>query len=145
MEYFDRVADRVSLCVVTGLVAGAAHATYTGLPLRATSLKTAGSCAIVGTALFGAERLAYAALKDRLNNERQLVLTSHAFAGVMGGGLNGYVYQKKPLRGMFFLLPAMLAVGYLELAWEQHIKTRREELNMAAETFVGENTGRDER
>lgn len=129
MDDLDRVAHRVSLCALTGLSAGSAYATLTGLPLRSTSIKVSGSCAIVATAMFGAERIAYVALKNQIDSERQLVLTSHAFAGLMGGGLNGYMYQKKPLRGMFFFLPAMMGVGLIELAWERQRQARIQKLN----------------
>lgn len=144
MEYLDRVANRVSLSALTGFVAGSAYATFTGLPLRATSIKVAGSCAIVGTALFGAERLAYVAMKDQIDSERRLVLTSHSFSGLMGGGLNGYLYHKKPLRGMFFFLPTMMVVGFLELAWEQQRQARIQEVNDAAD-LLAKDMGRDVR
>jgi hypothetical protein len=144
MDHLDRVAHRVSLCALTGFAAGTAYATFTGLPLRSTSIKIAGSCAIVATSLFGAERLAYAAMKGQIDSERRLVLTSHAFSGLMGGGLNGYLYQKKPLRGMFFFLPTMMIVGFLELAWEQQRRTRIKELNDAADDSSREDEQRDE-
>ena len=134
MEHLDRVTHRVSLCALTGLVGGVTFATYKGLPLQATSIKVAGSCAIVGTALFGAERLAYVALKGQIDNERRLTLTSHAFSGLFGGGLNGYLYQKKPLRGMFFFLPLMMGVGFLELAWEWNRQDRIQELAEAMDS-----------
>ena len=124
MDQVDRVSHRVSLCAVTGFLGGLSYATFKGFPQRTTALKAAGSCAIVGTALFGAERIAYVALQPQIQNERRLVATSHAFAGVIGGGLGGYLYQKKPLRGMFVFLPVMLTVAYLELAWDEKRKAR---------------------
>jgi hypothetical protein len=127
MEYIDQVAHRVSLCCLTGVLGGLSYATFKGFPQRATALKAAGSCAIVGTALFGAERIAYVAFQPQIDNERRLVLTSHAFSGVMGGGLGGYLYQKKPMRGMFIILPVMTSIGFLELAWEKQRRARIKE------------------
>jgi hypothetical protein len=132
MDQVDRVAHRVSLCGLVGLVGGLTHATFKGFPQRATALKAAASCAMVGTALFGAERLTYMALQPHLESERRLVMTSHAFSGVIGGGLSGYLYQKKPLRGMFVFLPVMLSIGYIELAWSQQRQARIQELTDAA-------------
>lgn len=129
MENIDRVANRVSLCALTGLFGGATFATYKGFPLRSTAIKVASSCAIVGTAMFGAERLAYITMKDQIDSERRKILTSHASSGLFGGGLNGYLYHKRPLRGIFFFLPMMVAVGFLELAWEQKKRARIQELN----------------
>eukprot|EP00934_Nitzschia_sp_Nitz4_P008860 Nitzschia sp. Nitz4//scaffold170_size48074//3431//3859//NITZ4_007099-RA/size48074-exonerate_protein2genome-gene-0.0-mRNA-1//1//CDS//3329538622//8850//frame0 len=128
MNEVDRVSSRVTGCALLGFVGGMIYSTYRGYPLRATSLRSGLSCAIVGTALFGAERLGYVAMKDLIvDNEQQLVLTSHAFSGVFGGGLNGYLYQKKPLRGMFFCVPLMLGVGAAELAWEQKKLEKQQE------------------
>jgi hypothetical protein len=124
MEHVDRVAARVFYGALTGFVGGAAYATLKGLPLRATSLKVAGSFALVGTALFGMEQVAYAALKGKLESERQLHLTTHAFAGVAGGGLNGYLYQRKPLRGMFCFVPVMIGIAVLEIQWEKNKQER---------------------
>lgn len=129
MEQVDRVASRVSLCAVTGLFGGATFATFKGLPRRSTSLKVAGSFALVSTALFGIERVAYyVAMDGQMESGRRKILTSHAFAGVFGGGLNGYLYQKKPLRGMFYFIPLMMGVAFLELKWEGKKQQRLQNL-----------------
>ena len=124
MEHVDRLAARVTLGTFSGLLGGATYAIYKGFPLRSTALKVAGSFALVGTALLGSERVAYIAFQDQLQNERRTLLTSHAFGGVFGGGLNGYLYQRKPLRGMFFFLPVMMGIAFLELSWEQKKQER---------------------
>jgi hypothetical protein len=138
MEHVDRVAARVSLGALTGLFGGAVYATLKGFPRRATSLKVAGSFALVGTALFGLERIAYVAMQDQMESERRLILTSHAFAGVFGGGLNGHLYQKKPLRGMFYFIPIMIGIAFLELGWEEKKQQRLKTL------LEGENDRSDE-
>jgi hypothetical protein len=133
MEHVDHVAARVSLATLVGFFSGATLAALKGYPRRATALKVAGSCALVGTSVFCSERLAYAAIESQIDQERARVLISHAFSGVAGGGLNGYLYHKRPLRGMFFFVPAMLGIGFAELKWESMKQNRREELLQIAE------------
>jgi hypothetical protein len=129
LEEIDHVANRVGMCALTGFFGGAAYATFKGFPRRATSLKAAASCAIVATSLFGTERIANILLRHQIhNNEYQLTLSSYAFAGVVGGGLNGYLYQKKPLRGMFYFIPLSLCIGMIELDWTKRKEERIREL-----------------
>lgn len=125
MDHIDHVASRVSLSALSGLLGGSIYATLKGLPLRSTSFRIASSFALVGTAVFGAERVGYVALQSQIDGERRRLLTSHAFAGVSGGALNGYLYHKKPLQGMFYFIPLMLGVAFAELTWE---KTRQDRL-----------------
>mmetsp|Transcript_29896 Transcript_29896/g.49627 ORF Transcript_29896/g.49627 Transcript_29896/m.49627 type:complete len:140 (-) Transcript_29896:59-478(-) len=131
MDEVDHVANRVGLCTVTGFFGGAAYATFKGFPRRATALKAAASCALVATSLFGTERIANVALREYVipkDDEQRLTMTSYAFSGVFGGGLNGYLYQKKPLRGMFYFVPLMLGAGILELEWNRRKRAKIEEL-----------------
>lgn len=145
MDHVDHVANRVGIASAVGLVGGAAWATLKGMPRRSTALKVCASCTLVATAVFGTERLAFAAMDGRTvtNNDgnttqeqqqqqqqqlrrrkRVVSLTSHSFGGVAGGGLLGYLYLKKPVRGMVVFVPTMLLVGYLELYW-QNLKQQR--------------------
>lgn len=124
MDHVDRASRRVSIGVMTGFVGGVAYGTFKGHPVGPTALKVASSFAIVATALFVPERMAYLAFRNQIDSERRLILTSHAFGGVFGGGLNGYLYQKKPLRGMFYFVPVMMTIGFLELGWEEQRKQR---------------------
>jgi hypothetical protein len=133
MEHVDHVAARVSLATLVAFFSGATLATLKGLPRRATALKVAGSFALVGTSVFSSERLAYAVMESQIDQEQERVLISHAFSGVAGGGLNGYLYQKRPLRGMFFFVPTMMAIGFAELKWKSMKQNRREELLQIAE------------
>jgi hypothetical protein len=128
MEEVDHVANRVGLGTLTGFFCGAAYATVKGFPRRATALRAAASCAIVGTALFSTERIANIAFRNQIHDETRLTLTSYAFSGVFGGALNGYMYQKKPLRGMFYFVPVMLGIGMMELSWEKRKIARMQEL-----------------
>jgi hypothetical protein len=128
MEHVDHVAARVSICALTGLGFGTIYSTWKGFPLRSTSFKIAGSFAMVGTALLGLERIGYAALEKQIQGERRLLLTSHSFAGITGGALNGYLFHKKPLQGMFYFVPVMMGVAFLEMMLEEKRQERLQEL-----------------
>lgn len=132
MEYVDHVAARVSMLALTGLGFGSVYSTWKGLPLRSTTFKIASSFAMVGTALFGLERIGYLALQNQILEERRLLLTSHAFAGVTGGALNGYLYHKKPLQGMFYFVPVMIGAAFLETTLQQKRQERIQELALLA-------------
>ena len=136
MEHIDRVAARVSMCAVAGLLGGASYATWRGFPLGTTSAKVASSVAIVGTTLFGAERLFYIALQPRMmvnetneaTRERTILLTSHTLAGITGGALNGSLYQRRPLPGMVYFTPVMIGVALLELEFQTRRQRRVDEV-----------------
>ena len=115
MDEIDYVANRVGSMALSGFFCGSVYATYKGFPRRATALKVAASCAIVGTTLFTAERLANIAMREHIYDSRQLHLSSYAFGGVFGGSLNGLLYQNKPARGMLVFTPIMVGIGTLEL------------------------------
>ena len=126
MNEIDYVANRVGSLALSGFFSGAAYATYKGFPRGATALKVAASCAIVGTTIFTAERLANLAMREHITDSNQLHLSSYAFGGVFGGSLNGFLYQKKPARGMFVFTPLMIGLGSIEL---QAKRKRQERLN----------------
>ena len=128
MEHVDHASVRVSLGTLVGFVSGATLAVWKGYPLRATALKVAGSCALVITSLSVTERIAYASLESHMNSDFQSLMVSHAFSGIAGGGLNGYLYQKRPVRGVVFFLPIMLGVGFLEFEWKKEVQRRIQEL-----------------
>ena len=128
MDHVDHAAARVSLATIIGMMGGSALATLRGYPLRATTFRTAFSCTLVATTMFGMERLGYVAFQDQIwDNPRRLLLTSHAFSGIFGGGLNGYLFQQRPLRGMVFFFPLMMGIGLVEVAWDQQKKLRQAE------------------
>ena len=135
MREVDYVANRVALCTLSGFFGGAAYATFRGYPRRSTSLKIAGSCAIVATSLFASERLANVALRASgmipPQDDTRLTLSSYAFGGIVGGGLNGYLYQKQPARGMLVFLPVMLCVAGLELDWKRQKAERAAQVQQA--------------
>lgn len=128
MDEIDYVANRVGILSLSGFFGGAAYATFKGFPRRATALKVAASCAIVGTSLFTAERFANAAMREHIKEENRLCLSSYAFGGVFGGALNGFLYQNKPIRGMAIFSPFMLGIGILELEVKRRRQKRCEEI-----------------
>jgi hypothetical protein len=127
-EKIDHVAARVSLSAIVGLGFGTVLSTWKGFPLRSTSFRVASSFAMVGTALFGLERIGYTALEKKIEGEQRLLLMSHSFAGVSGGALNGYLYHRKPIQGIFYFVPVMLGVAFLESTWKQKRQERIEQI-----------------
>ena len=140
LDEVDHVSSRVGLCSAIGLVSGAAYSAYRGLPRRATSIKVCISWTLVGTALFTTERIGHVLFQGPITGggsgsgsssggstdgmNRRLVLTSHAFSGISGGGVLGYLYQRQPVRGMVVFTPIMLGVGFLEL-YSNDLKVKR--------------------
>lgn len=96
--------------------------------MKSTTLKIGGSFAMVGTVVFGLERIGYVVIKDQIEQGKRALLTSHAFSGVAGGALNGYLFHKKPRQGMFYFVPVMMGVAALEIYIEGKRAERIKEL-----------------
>lgn len=136
MDQVDRVAGRVSLAALTGLVGGAAIATYKGHPLPKTCISTAVSFALVGTACFGFERLSTVVIRQLTMapssqedpNTEQVFYASHALGGMIGGGITGALFQHRPIPGMMLCTPLMIGVAYAELCFEKERKERLRQL-----------------
>lgn len=139
MDEVDRVAGRVSLAAMAGLLGGVALATYKGHPLLKTSVSVAASCALVGTACFGFERLSNLALRQIIivnNNtdeqtQQRVFYASHAIGGMIGGGITGALFQRRPLPGMALCVPLMVGVAYAE---EKYAEERQERLRQLMAT-----------
>ena len=148
MDEVDHVSSRVGLCSAIGLVSGAAYSAYKGLPRRATSIKVCISWTLVGTALFTTERIGHVFFQRTITGSsgggtgngmnRRVVLTSHAFSGISGGGILGYLYQRQPVRGMVVFTPIMLGVGFLELYWNDLKVNRWSKLQQQIKNDKGE-------
>ena len=50
-------------------------------------------------------------------NFEQMIL-SHTLGGIMGGGISGMLYIGRPLRGVAFLTPIMMIIGYGEYLFQ---------------------------
>lgn len=128
----DHLAARMTASATTGLGCGAIYSTYRGLPIAKTSLSAAVSCALVSTACFGAERIAYAIIHQITGKDSKsspnLLYSSHALGGICGGGIVGFLYQGNPFRGIFLLTPMMLGIGKLEISLDQYKASRIEQL-----------------
>jgi hypothetical protein len=123
MEEFDRVSNRVTLVGGMGAIAGVAIGMYKGHPLPRTSGLTAVSCALAGTACFGAERFVSLAGNRLLGLDRTLghwerTFFSHVVGGSIGGALLGALYMRRPIRGVVFFTPVMMVVALGEVLFE---------------------------
>lgn len=140
----DHLAARVTVSALTGLGCGAAYATYKGFPIPKTSMSAALSCALVSTACFSMERLAFGAitritplldgddndddnsvpsapkLTSAATTSSKAMYASHAVGGALGGGIAGYLFQGNPFAGAFLLTPLMLCAGKMELSLEEY-------------------------
>lgn len=152
LAVLDHLAARVTASALTGLGCGAAFATYKGYPIPKTSLSASLSCALVSTACFTVERLAFgvitrgteqfsnddnsesSVIKSTMNSN--VVYASHALGGFFGGGIAGFLFQGHPFAGAFLLTPIMLCAGKMELKVEEY-KTER------LRQFVQDDTGRN--
>lgn len=138
MDEVDRVAGRVSLAALSGLLGGAALATYKGHPLPKTSVFMAVSCALVGTACFGFERLSNVTLRQFVDanddqSEKRLFYGSHALGGMIGGGITGALFQRRPIPGMMLCTPIMIGVAFAEQKFEEERQKRLRQLMATAE------------
>jgi hypothetical protein len=136
LAILDHLAARVTASALTGLGCGAAYATYKGFPIPKTSLSASLSCALVSTACFSMERVAFGIItrvREQLNNEDDsdssaiklatppnIVYASHALGGCLGGGIAGFLFQGHPFAGAFLLTPLMLCAGKMELKLEEY-------------------------
>ncbi|KAL3783069.1 hypothetical protein HJC23_012106 [Cyclotella cryptica] len=152
LSVLDHLAARVTASATTGFGCGAAYATYKGYPIAKTSLSAAVSCALISTACFGVERIAYGILRrsdqfvtgfsgnrpvDGTDSAREskpspnLLYGSHALGGLVGGGLVGILYQGAPLKGSILFTPIMLGISQLEISLEKYKAERIQQLKEA--------------
>lgn len=136
----DHLAARVTASAVTGLGCGAVFATFKGFPIPRTSLSASLSCALLSTACFSMERVAFGIITrvtEQLNNEdnsdssavklatsSNVLYASHALGGCCGGGIAGFLFQGHPFAGAFILTPLMLCAGKMELKLEEYKSER---------------------
>ena len=135
MDEVDRVAFRVSMAGLTGCVGGVSLATLKGYPMLQSAFTTATSCAMVGTACFGFERLANVAMRKVVDTRDEQTKTivfyaSHAIGGMIGGAITSTLFQRRPLPGMILCTPLMLGVAFAELSFEAERQKRLEEMRV---------------
>lgn len=127
-DHLDYVSSRVVISGGLGLLSGSFIALYRGHDsIFRTASRTGFSCALVGTACFSMERLAYIGVTQYLlkehereelyqNSKKQyyLKLYSHAIGGVLGGAYVGGLFTGKLMRGAFVFAPIMLLIAMTE-------------------------------
>lgn len=135
MDEIDRIASRVTIATCFGALAGVGTAMFKGHPMARTVGLTAFSCAMTGTACFGAERCASVLTKrvlQRNDNEWETVLGTHAMGGLLGGSILGGLYIGKPIHGVVFFVPFMLLVGTGEKLFYDVREERNQRLHREA-------------
>ena len=131
MDEVQRVSNRMTVSFLGGLATGVAIALRKGLPVAKTAISIGASCAMVGTACFGLERVSNVALQQVVltnNNDKTRLYISHAIGGAAGGGMVGYLYQFRVIPGIMLFTPAMLAVAFGEIKFEQARQARLQQL-----------------
>lgn len=125
MEDIDRVANRMTISFVAGLVGGGTMAIFKGAPVPKTSLSVAASCALVATACFGLERISNVALRTaNVSDATTQFYASHAVGGVAGGALTGLLFQSRAVPGVLLFTPAMMLIAFGEIQFEQARQAR---------------------
>lgn len=128
----DHLTARMTASAFTGMGFGAIFSTYKGLPMTKTSLSAAASCALISTACFGAERLAYGLIHqvtgEDSTTDSNILYGSHLLGGICGGAVVGYLYQRNPFRGMILFTPIMLGIGKLEITLDEYRASRIQQM-----------------
>mmetsp|Transcript_22090 Transcript_22090/g.25552 ORF Transcript_22090/g.25552 Transcript_22090/m.25552 type:complete len:146 (-) Transcript_22090:69-506(-) len=128
MDQIDHISNRLTVSTITGLVAGSSIATYKALPLPRTSLSVAATFALASTACLIPERIFYEMSfnviekrcdeiekdHDYFSMEKRRIFASHIAGGVIGGGICGGLYQKRPMGGIALFIPIMIGVAFAE-------------------------------
>ena len=133
MDVLNHLSARVSLAAAFGAAAGVGTALHKGHHRPARTAGMMGlSFALSASACLTSERLVAVALDpsiilEKSSTKRQqsweALLTSHAVGGFLGGGVLGFLYLQRPLRGVVFFTPVMLLIGtfeklYQDVLWE---------------------------
>jgi hypothetical protein len=133
MDDVQRVANRMTVSFVTGMLGGSTMAMARGLPVRNTAFSMATSFAMVGTACFGLERVSNLAMRQVLSSETKQdqnfqLYISHGLGGAVGGGLLGALFHFRAAPGILMFTPAMLAVAFGEIKFEEARQVRLQKM-----------------
>ena len=125
MEDVDYVAARTAVAALMGGISGASLAIFRGHSVQMMASRMAGSWAMAATACIGAQRMANVAGRHIFaesgidEKSDAMIVGTHCAGGMFGGGLLGYLFIRKPIRGMVFLTPVMLMVSLAEIRYEE--------------------------
>ena len=132
LSVIDHLTARMTASAITGLGCGVIYSSYKGFPIAKTSMSAAASCALVSTACFAAERLAYGIIHQITGKDSKtsssILYGSHALGGACGGGVVGFLYQGNPFRGMALFMPIMVGIGKLEITLNEYKMSRIQQL-----------------
>lgn len=123
MEDVDYVASRAAVAGAIGGISGAALAVFRGHSIQMMATRIAGTWAMAATACIGTQRLTSMSGRHLLDVDEKsdaMLVGTHCAGGIFGGGLLGYLYIRKPIRGMIFLTPVMLMVALAEIRFEEN-------------------------
>lgn len=121
-ESLDYMGKRVVAATALGGALGGCLATYRGHAISMVAPNMARSWALSATACTLTQQLALGVLSSVIpssKNDTAAILISHGVGGICGGSLLGYLYIRKPVRGIVFMAPLMLAIGMLELRHQE--------------------------
>jgi hypothetical protein len=107
------------------------------------------SFALISTACFIPERLFYntsiyfypklnehgaGSSMEGVKREETRIFISHGLGGIVGGGVTGYLFRRKPLQGILLLSPIMMCVAYGEVKLQGYKRERIKTLMMDQES-----------
>jgi hypothetical protein len=126
-ESLDYMGKRVVAATALGGALGGCLATYRGHSISMVAPNMARTWALSATACTLTQQLALGVLSSVLqcsSDDTAAILVSHGLGGICGGSLLGYLYIRKPVRGIVFMAPIMLAIGMLELRHQERQKQK---------------------
>jgi hypothetical protein len=121
-ESLDYMGKRVVAATGLGGALGACLATYKGHAISMVVPNMARTWALSATACTFTQQLALGVLSSVVpssKNDTPAILLSHGVGGICGGSVLGYLYIRKPVRGIIFMTPIMLVIGMLELRLQE--------------------------
>ena len=165
----DQTSGRVWIAICSGAIAGASQATLRGMqgirPLLRTSASVAASWALVGTACFGMERVAFhlvgeygnlqplrtvlgmdshsltgeeeaRTMESSVARDKVQLGVSHILGGIGGGAITGGLFQGRPFFGAASFVPLMCGVAFLEMKWDDYREARLKALLLESRNYT---------
>jgi hypothetical protein len=130
MDEVKRVANRMTVALMSGLAGGATYAVLRGRPIGKSAIAVAANWAVISSTCFSVERVSNVALGFVMNEEDYIsrLYLSHAIGGAVGGSVLGFLFHGRVVPGFLLFTPAMVMVAFGEIAFEEARKVRLEKL-----------------